>query len=239
MSPARSTSLLDTPVISGIIATLILFSVICFSLDTVPDLDPLTQKFLYYSEIVVVGIFSAEYLYRIYVAESRLRFIFSFYGLVDLLAILPFYIAPMVDLRTLRLLRFFRLARLLKLGRYHNAIARFGKAFAIAKEELVIFIVATLIFVYLAAVGIYYFEHVAQPNVYMTIFDSLWWAVTSLTTVGYGDMYPITAGGRVFSFFILMLGLGLVAVPAGVMASALSAIRRQEERELSDAEELK
>lgn len=236
MGSVRSLSLLDTPVFSGIIATLILFSTICFSLETVPDLDPLTQKFLYYSEIVVVGIFSVEYLYRIYVAENRLRFIFSFYGLIDLLAILPFYIAPMFDLRTLRLLRFFRLARLLKLGRYHNAIARFGKAFTIAKEELVIFIVATLIFVYLAAVGIYYFEHAAQPNVYMTIFDSLWWAVTSLTTVGYGDMYPITAGGRIFSFFILMLGLGLVAVPAGVMASALSAIRRQEERESTDIE---
>ncbi|CAA0105883.1 Cyclic nucleotide-gated potassium channel [Halioglobus japonicus] len=239
MGSARSLSLLDTPVFSGIIATLILFSTICFSLETIPDLDPLTQKFLYYSEIVIVGIFSVEYLYRIYVAESRLRFIFSFYGLVDLLAILPFYIAPMVDLRTLRLLRFFRLARLIKLARYHKAIARFGKAFTIAKEELVIFIVATLIFVYLAAVGIYYFEHATQPDVYITIFDSLWWAVTSLTTVGYGDMYPITAGGRIFSFFILMLGLGLVAVPAGVMASALSAIRRQEERELSEIERTK
>jgi voltage-gated potassium channel len=230
MDSARSPNLLDTPVFSGIIATLILFSTICFSLESVPDLDPLTQTFLYYSEGVVVGIFSMEYLYRIYVAEDRLRFIFSFYGLIDLLAILPFYIAPMVDLRTLRLLRFFRLARLLKLGRYHKAIARFGKAFTIAKEELVIFIVATLIFVYLAAVGIYYFEHVAQPDVYTTIFDSLWWAVTSLTTAGYGDMYLITAGGRIFSFFMLMLGLGLVAVPAGVTASALSAIRRQEER---------
>ena len=74
-------------------------------------------------------------------------------------------------------------------------------------------------------ITVYYFEHAAQPDVYRSIFDSLWWAVTSLTTVGYGDMYPVTAGGKIFSFFVLMLGLGLVAVPTGIMAAALSSIR--------------
>lgn len=234
----RSPGLLEHPVVAGAIAFLILFSTVCFSLETLPALHPLTRQFLYYSEIVVVIIFTAEYLYRIYKAESRLRFIFSFYGLVDLLAILPFYLATAVDLRTLRLLRLFRLARLLKLVRYHKAIARLGKAFAIAREELVLFTVATLIFIYLAAVGIYYFEHSAQPDVYRSIFDALWWAVTSLTTVGYGDMYPVTVGGRVFTFIVLMLGLGLVAMPAGIMASALSSIRRRQEAVSDRGEEL-
>ena len=160
-------------------------------------------------------IFTAEYMYRVYVAENRLKFIFSFYGLVDLLAILPFYLATAVDLRTLRLVRLLRLARLLKLVRYHRAIARLGKAFILAREELIIFTVGTLIFLYLAAVGIYYFENTVQPDKFRSIFDSLWWAVTSLTTVGYGDIYPVTVGGRVFSFIVLMLGLGLVAMPTG------------------------
>ncbi len=220
--------LLDHPVAGGIIATLILFSTVCFSLETLPNLRPLTREFLYYSEVVVVAIFTAEYLYRVYVAKNRLKFIFSFYGLVDLLAILPFYLATAVDLRTLRLVRLLRLARLLKLVRYHRAIARLGKAFMLAREELIIFTVGTLIFLYLAAVGIYYFENTAQPDKFRSIFDSLWWAVTSLTTVGYGDIYPVTVGGRVFSFIVLMLGLGLVAMPTGIMASALTSIRRQQ-----------
>ena len=220
--------LLDHPVAGGIIATLILFSTVCFSLETLPNLRPLTREFLYYSEVVVVAIFTAEYLYRVHVAKNRLKFIFSFYGLVDLLAILPFYLATAVDLRTQRLVRLLRLARLLKLVRYHRAIARLGKAFMLAREELIIFTVGTLIFLYLAAVGIYYFENSAQPDKFRSIFDSLWWAVTSLTTVGYGDIYPITVGGRVFSFIVLMLGLGLVAMPTGIMASALTSIRRQQ-----------
>ena len=217
----------DHPAVAGAIGVLIVFSTICFSLETLPDLQPRTRLFLHYSEIVVIIVFTIEYLVRLYTAENRFRFFFSFYGLIDLLAIVPFYIAPAVDLRSLRLLRLLRLLRVLKLVRYHRALARFGKALYLAKEELVIFAVATLIFVYLAAVGIYYFEHQAQPDIYRSIFDSLWWAVTSLTTVGYGDMYPITLGGRLFTFVVLMLGLGMVSIPAGIMASALSSIRGQ------------
>ena len=161
-------------------------------------------------------------------SQNRLKFIFSFYGLVDLIAILPFYLATAVDLRTLRLLRLLRLARLLKLVRYHRAIARLGKAFMLARDELIIFTLGTLILLYLAGVGIYYFEHTAQPDKFRSIFDALWWAVTSLTTVGYGDIYPVTVGGRVFAFIVLMLGLGLVAMPTGIMASALTSIKRQQ-----------
>ncbi|GAB5451421.1 MAG: hypothetical protein Hals2KO_17490 [Halioglobus sp.] len=227
---------LDRPLVSGFIAALILFSTLCFSLETLPDLHPFTLRFLHYSEIVVVIIFTAEYCYRIYSAKNRLRFIFSFYGLVDLLAILPFYLAPALDLRSLRLLRLVRILRLLKLARYHKAFSRLGEAFRMAREELIIFSLATLIFLYLAAVGIYYFEHAAQPDVYRSVFDALWWAVTSLTTVGYGDMYPVTVGGRIFTFIVLMLGLGLVAMPAGIMASSLNAIRRRQENSVNEGE---
>ena len=80
---------------------------------------------------------------------------------------------------------------------------------------------------YLSAVGIYYFENTAQPDVFSSVFHSLWWAVATLTTVGYGDIYPITVGGRIFTFLILMIGLGVVAVPAGLLASALSKVRME------------
>ncbi|NVK44169.1 MAG: ion transporter [Oceanospirillaceae bacterium] len=224
-----TTQVLERPVFAWATAVLVFYSVVCFSVETPPDRSPGTLAFLRVSEAVVVVIFTVEYLYRIYTAESRLRFIFSFYGVVDLLAILPFYLATSIDLRALRLLRFLRIIRVLKLARYNQAIARFGRALYLVKEELFIFTIGSLIMLYLAAVGIYHFGHEAQPAVYRSIFDSLWWAVATLTTVGYGDIYPVTVGGRLFTFFVFMLGLGLVAVPTGILASALSSVRRQQE----------
>ena len=148
--------------------------------------------------------------------------------MIDILAIIPFYLSTGLDLRTLRIFRMLRLFRVLKIVRYSKAISRFSRAFSIVKEELVLFLVSTMMMLFLAAVGIYYFENNAQPEVFKSIFHSLWWAVTTLTTVGYGDMYPITVGGKIFSFLILMIGLGIVAVPAGLMASALSKVRMEE-----------
>ncbi|WP_201746181.1 ion transporter [Veronia nyctiphanis] len=160
---------------------------------------------------------------------KKLKFIFSFFGVVDLLAILPFYLSTGLDLRSVRAFRFLRLVRVLKLARYNAAIRRFNKAFSIAKEELILFLSASLIILYLASVGIYYFESPAQPDTFGSIFHSLWWAVATLTTVGYGDIYPITIGGKVFTFFVLIVGLGIVSIPAGLVASALSKAREMEE----------
>lgn len=226
--PQNRQNHLDTPLGTWLIVSLILFSVACFSIETLPDLSESTLQFLHRAEIVVVGLFTAEYLYRIYAAERRLKFIFSLHGLIDLLAILPFYLAFAVDLRTLRLLRLLRLLRVLKLMRYGTALHRFGRALYMAKEELIVFLSAILVLLYLAAFGIYHFEHAAQPHRYASIFDALWWAVATITTVGYGDIYPITLMGRLFTFVILIMGLGLVAVPTGILASALSALHHEE-----------
>ncbi len=231
MSNNNPTPVLDSPIFAWSITALILFSVVSFSIETLPDLPQATRAFLKYSEIVVVGLFSVEYLYRLYAAPQRLRFIFSFYGLIDLLAILPFYLGLFIDLRTLRLIRLLRLLRLLKLARYNLAIFRFARAIYVAKEELVIFTIASFVLLFLAAVGIYYFEHDAQPTAFASIFDALWWAIVTLTTVGYGDIYPITTGGRLFTFGILIVGLGLIAVPTGIITSSLSEVRRQLEEE--------
>lgn len=220
---------LDKPAFAWCITGLILYSVFCFSLQTLPNLNKSTKLFLHYSEIVVTILFTIEYFARVVFSKRKLKFVFSFYGLIDLLAILPFYLAFAVDLRSLRLVRLLRLARILKLARYNTALQRFAKALYVAKEELVIFTLASFVVLYLSAVGIYHFEYAAQPEVFRSIFDSLWWSVATLTTVGYGDIYPITTGGRFFTFTVLMVGLGLVAVPAGIVASALSAVRREQE----------
>ena len=120
------------------------------------------------------------------------------------------------------MVRLLHLVRIFKLARYDKAMLRLGAAFVEVKAELAIFFGATLIVLYIAAVGIYYFEHSAQPEHFKSVFHSLWWAVVTLTSVGYGDVYPITVGGRIFTFVILMLGLGIVAVPTGLLSSALS-----------------
>lgn len=207
---------------------LIVASMLAFAVETLPDLTERQRRALEWFEVFTVAVFTFEYLVRLATAPKPLKFAVSFFGIVDLLAVLPFYLQLGFDLRSLRAFRLMRLFRLLKLGRYNRAIQRFHRAAVIAREELVLFLSAAGIVLYLAAVGIYQFEHEAQPEVFVSVFDGLWWAVATLTTVGYGDVYPITAGGKCFTFGILLIGLGIVAVPAGLVASALSEAREIE-----------
>ncbi len=207
---------------------LIIFSVMSFAFETLPDLNPGVRGFLHGMEVAVIGIFSLEYLLRLYVSEKKLSFIFSFYGLVDLIAILPYYLFLGLDLRSMRAFRLIRLVRLLGMARYQKAMKRFKTAFSMAREEIVLFLFLTLILLYLSAVGIYYFEREAQPEEFASVFHSLWWAVATLTTVGYGDIYPITVGGKVFTFFMMIIGMGIIAVPAGLVASALTKAKEME-----------
>lgn len=216
---------------------LIVFSLVTFSIETLPELPPPVQSFLYWAEVVTIILFTIEYALRLAVASKPLCFATSFFGIIDLLAIAPFYLSLGVDLRSVRAFRLLRLFRALKLVRYSRAIRRFRIALSIAKEELVLFGATSAIVLYLAAVGIYFFEHEAQPDVFTSVFHSLWWAVATLTTVGYGDIYPVTAGGKCFTFLVLVVGLGVVAVPAGLVASALSNARSLELESLA-AEEL-
>ena len=218
------------------IQALIVLSLITFSIGTVPDLGAGTERALWSIEVFTVAVFTIEYLSRVLVARNRARFIFSFLGLVDLAAILPFYLALGVDLRSIRILRLLRLFRAIKLLRYSEAAQRFRHAFALAREELVLFFSVAGMLFYFSAVGIYYFENPAQPEKFRSIFDSFWWAVVTLTSVGYGDIYPITPGGKLFTAFILAIGLGVVAVPSGLMASALSEARRVQDAEAAAAE---
>ncbi len=214
-----------------VIQFLILLSVLAFTIETIPDLEQSTIDFLNTFELICIIIFSAEYIFRVYIAEKKLKFIFSFYGIIDLLAILPFYLSFGFDLRSARVLRFLRLFRLVKLVRYNKAMNRFAVAFKLIKEELVMFSLVSLILIYLSAVGIYYFENAVQPESFSSIFSSLWWSVVTLTTVGYGDVVPITIGGRIFTFFILMIGLGIIAIPSGMISSALTEARNLEKKD--------
>ena len=183
------------------------------------DMTSGERAIFHWLEFATVMIFTAEYLLRIFVASNRLKFIFSFFGIIGLLAILPFYLVAGLDLRTVRLLR------VLKLMRYSKAMPLFHRAFLVVKQELLLFLFISGILFYLSGVGIYYFEKTAQPELFASVFHSLWCALITLTTVGYGDVVPITIGGRCFTFLVLMLGIGVVAIPTGLIASALTKVR--------------
>ena len=219
-----------------LIQALIILSLITFALETLPNLSAKQCQILRWFEVGTVSVFTVEYLFRVFFSKPRRAYALSFFGIVDLIAILPFYVATGIDLTSVRAFRLLRLFRLLKLARYSLAMQRYHRAFKIAREELVLFGFTSLIMFYLASVGIYYFENQAQPEVFSSVFHSFWWAVATLTTVGYGDIYPITLGGKIFTFTVLMIGLGFVAIPTGLFASALSAAREELKEERKEQE---
>lgn len=221
------------------VQSLIIFSISIFAIETLPNLTLRTLEILRYLEVVIVSIFTFEYLLRLIVSKNKIGFIFSFWGIIDLLAIVPFYLIAFgldLDLVFLRTLRLFRLVRIIKLARYSKSFTRIMLAFKIAKEDLLVAFGATSIMLIIASFGIYIFENPVQPDKFSSVFHSLWWALATLTTVGYGEIYPITLGGKVFTGLILMIGLGIVALPAGIIASSLTEAREQLESDTPSRE---
>ena len=204
------------------IQLLIVLSIVTFSIETLPDLSFEVLKILSIIEISCVIIFSIEYIGRVAFSEKGFKYIFSFYGIIDLIAILPFYISLGLDLRSIRILRLLRLFRILKLSKFNKALEILSKSFNSIRTELSIVIMFALVFIYLSSVGIYFFENEAQPENFKSIFHSIWWAIATLTTVGYGDVYPITLGGKIFSSIIILIGIGIVAIPTGLIASSIN-----------------
>ena len=208
--------------IDGFIYLIILITVFDHGLQTMASMEKY-HVILDDWELVPIVLFSIEYILRVFAAPNRLKYIFSFWGILDSVALIPYYFGLPADLREIRVLRF------ISIFKYDPAIVNIRKAFNDIKKELIIFSILTIFLLYVAAVGIYHFENPAQPENFADIFHSMWWAVATLTTVGYGDIYPITAGGKIFSSVIVFISLGVVAVPAGLIASAFSDIFKNKE----------
>ena len=204
--------------VSHAILVLIGLSAIAIALETEPGIPAGLRHALFAFEMVALVLFALEYLLRIWSATDRWGYIFSFWGLVDLISFLP---AIAFFTPQWQVVRALRLVRLLKLFRSSRSLDRLAVALREVRGELFVFGVISALMLYVSAVGIYLFEHEAQPEVFRSILTSLWWAVASFTTVGYGDMVPITAGGRLFTTFVLFIGLGIIAVPAAIVTTAL------------------
>lgn len=217
------------------IITLIILNVIAIICASVRSLSSNYSLFFKIFEIISVVIFTIEYILRIWSANiwekykgiflGRLKYALTPMILVDLFAILPFYI-PMVisiDLRFLRVIRLIRIFRIFKFGRYFESLQMLSRVLKKKNAELLITLFVVVILLIISSSLIYEFENVAQPETFANIPSSMWWAVITLTTVGYGDVYPITVIGKLLSAVIALLGIGLFALPAGIISSGIIA----------------
>lgn len=216
--------------VEWIIMGLILASVLALGVETLPGLPGWAFALLAGFEIFIVVFFTVEYILRLVVAENRWRYATSFFGVIDLMAIAPFYLAMVasgfgIEVVAVRALRLLRVFRLFKLTRYVIAIDRLVDAWRTVREEAIVYAVTSVIALYLCALGVYFFEHEAQPDKFHSVLDAMWWAAVTLSTVGYGDIYPITPMGRLITVLMLFVALGIIAVPTGLIASALTHLR--------------
>lgn len=215
------------------IISLIFINLFIAFLDTFTLSSNIT-KFYYTIEIISIIIFTIEYLLRIwttnllYPDKSRsmaiIKYIFSFSSIIDLLAILPFYMQfffpyNLLALRSLRLLRMFRV---LKINRYSKAFNKLADVFKQKKDELLVSIFVISLLIIISSILIYNFENPAQPDVFKNAFSGIWWSIATFTTIGYGDIYPITTMGKILSSIIAFLGIALVAVPTGIITSGFN-----------------
>ncbi len=228
------------------LVVLIVVSVSGVVLESMPQLHLYHRPLFDALEIFCVAVFTVEYLLRVVCAvESRnprfhppllgrLRFALTPLALADLLAILPFYLSAWVGV-DLRLLRVLRLVRIFKLAHYFSALNILLDVIRTERHTFGAAYFVVVIGLMMASSGIYLFEHQAQPEAFGSIPSSIWWAVATLTTVGYGDVTPITTGGKVFSTVVMMLGVGMVAVPTGILATGF-AFEMRRRRDAYEAE---
>lgn len=211
---------------------LIVLNIISLILESYQEIRQDFSTFLFYFEAISVIIFSVEYLLRLWTADlnpeytgnsfiKRLKFTFSTLGLIDLFAILPFYLPFLItiDLRILRILRLLRLLRIFKLSRYSKSFQIISSVLKETRSELSVTFFVAFVLLILSSTLMYYIESSVQPEAFASIGHSFWWAIATLTTVGYGDVYPITALGKVLSAIIALIGIGFVALPTGIISS--------------------
>lgn len=226
------------------IMSLILLSVIGLILESIPEINEEYSKVLAKFNAITIIIFSIEYLLRLYVSDlthpstnkikSVFKYIFSIYGLIDLLAIVPFYLPMLIkmDLRFLRAVRLTRFLRVLKVNRYNDSMNLIWTVIREKKAELTVTGFVTFLILLFASFLMYHVEGAQQPDQFPNIVAAFWWAVATLTTVGYGDVYPITGLGKMISGLIAIMGIGLVALPTGLISAGF--ISKIEDKRLHD-----
>lgn len=212
------------------IITLIITNVIAVILETVKDIHDKYEVFFWYFDRISVYIFTIEYVLRVWSCthdpryrgsiKGRLKYMLTFGAIIDLMAFLPSYLHSILgfDLRVLRILRLLRFFRLFRLTAYTKSAQLIYNVFKSRLNDLLLSFVLSMFLIIIASCLVYFSEHGTNPQ-FSSIPASLWWAVVSLTTTGYGDMTPITPWGRIFASVVLMAGVALLALPAGILTT--------------------
>lgn len=218
-------------IFNSFIFVLIILNIAAIVMESFAGFHSSYRRWFHLFEIVSVIVFTVEYLMRLWVSDmsnggkypvsDRIRYLASPMALVDLAAIVPFYLPMLisVDLRFLRILRLMRIFRIFKITRYTKSVDIIVSVFRQKKADLIVTLMASFFVVLVSSTVMFYVEHDSQPEVFPNIVAAFWWAVATLTTVGYGDVYPVTAAGKVISGIIAVVGIGLVALPTGIISS--------------------
>ncbi len=212
------------------IISLIILNVFAVALETVQEISEIYARPFRVFEWFSIVVFTIEYVLRVWTCtlkpkfaapiKGRLRYMFTPSAVIDLMVVVPFYLPFFfdLDLRFLRVLRLFRLFTLFKMARYSKSLHLFKMVLRDTRQELLIVLAVTMGMLVFASGVIYFIENKAQPEAFSSIPAAMWWAVSTMTTVGYGDVYPITTVGKFFGGFISILGLGTFGLPVGIIA---------------------
>ena len=229
--------------VRAFLVALILLNVLAVIVETMEDVSASYRHLFRIFEYFSVAIFSVEYAVRLWVCSQctdngggfmgRVKHALHPLMLIDLVAILPFYLPLLLpaDLIFLRALRLMRLLRVLKLGRYSDAVQIFFGVIRLKKEQLAVAGFGLGILLIVASSLMYYFERDVQPAVFGSIPNAMWWAIITLTTVGYGDAYPVTIMGRFLASIIALLGIGMFALPAGILSAGFVEYGKEKQQE--------
>ncbi len=202
----------------------ILISIVLVSLESVKSIAEKYQTTLFYLEWVLTFFFTVEYILRIYMVRKKSAYIFSYYGLIDLLSLLPSYIGLFISgaqgLIVIRALRLLRIFRILKLSRYVHDSTMIVSALKASRSKISVFVFAVVMMVIIIGTVMYLVE--GEESGFGSIPESIYWAIVTLTTVGYGDIAPTTTLGRFIASFVMILGYGVIAVPTGIVTAEIS-----------------
>lgn len=235
-------------IVDGILIVLVLTSVVVAFLGTFDFSDEI-MSVLNISETLFVLLFTAEYILRLWTSEimypkvsplkARIKYMATPMAIIDLLSILPFYLPIIgVGVGTLKVLRLVRLLRVFKINRYTNSLSLIADVLKTRASQLISSIIVIFLLIFIASMIMYNIEHQAQPEVFDNALSATWWAMSTITTVGYGDIYPITTAGRMLSAIITFLGIGLTAIPTGILSAGFieqsSTLRKQKNSDNSE-----
>lgn len=213
----------------NVVRVMILVWFVLYTLNAMPDVQPMVGRITAKVNNWIGYFFVLEYILRVLCAKPRRDYVFSFMGILDFFVCVPFLgMFFGADLQVLYSLRIFRVLAIFQLARFNETADNFKRAFYLIRNEFFLFFSVILFLLYVTSLGIYIAEHEAQPEKFRSFFDALWFAVETLSTVGYGDLIPITPLGRIFTGVIMFIAVAIIAISTGLITSAFSQVWQQD-----------